>query len=350
MMGPVRMIPVALLVALAAATPVTAQAAAGATDPAATAAIAGYFAAEGAGLMHGRLATLCDRYGPRQAGSSALEAAIDWQADRLREEGFEVTLQNATISHWVRGSESATIVHPLVGAHMTAISLIGLGFSGATGPEGVQAEVVVVDSPDALLAMPVGDRNELVGGKIVLINQPYEGYNPGVRYAGPMAVKEAGGLACLIRSIGPFGIKSPHTGSSERGLDFPSAAVSIADAMRLARMYERGDAPVVKLVMDGHRDLGDVTSRNIIADWKGSESPEEFVLISGHFDSWDVGCGVMDDAGGAYLGWMALSALRALGLRPRRTVRAVMWTSEEVRCTIWRSSGNTGLPRRARNR
>ena len=109
-------------------------------DASAMEAIRGYFAegGDGAGVMYSRLSTLCDAFGSRQAGSAALEAAIDWQADRLREEGFEVTLQNATVSNWVRGRESATILHPLVGGHQTAISLIGLGFSGATGSDGVQ--------------------------------------------------------------------------------------------------------------------------------------------------------------------------------------------------------------------
>ena len=116
-----------------------------------------------------------------------------------------------------------------------------------------QGEVLVVETPQVLLAMPVEERQALVRDKIVLFNEPYRGYGAtvGVRYSGPKVVKEAGGLACLIRSVAPWGIKSPHTGGTERGVNFPSAAISIADAMRLQRMFDRGDQPIVKLVMDG---------------------------------------------------------------------------------------------------
>ena len=293
---------------------------------------------EGAGQMLHRLERLCDTYGPRLAGSAILEEAIDAQAAKMREEGFNVTLTDAMIPKWVRGSESLTLVSPRIGNATTPLALIGLGFSGSTGPEGVQASLLIVPSLSSLTTMLEGDP-DAIRGRIVLVNEKYEvggyGATVGTRYAAPGIVKEAGGLAVLVRNVAPFGVRSPHTGQTTRGVNLPAASIAISDAMRLQRLYDRGEDVMLHLVLDGHEDMGDVSSRNIVADWEGASRPDEYVVLSGHFDSWDVGCGVLDDASGAFLGWSALSALQHIhqiaGLpRPARTVRTILWTCEEM--------------------
>ena len=237
----------------------------------------------------------------------------------------------------------------------TPLSMIGLGFSGNTGPPGsfIEAELIVFNSLDEIKSLSGEETNAIIG-KIVLINEHYEGYGNtvGTRYKAPKVVKDAGGAACLIRTVGPFGIRSPHTGTTDRGVNLPSAALAIEDANRLVRIYNRSvetgsEAPIVRLVMDGHVDEGDVLSRNVVADYVGASKPDEYVLLSGHLDSWDVGCGAMDDAAGAYIGWTAISALKTLGLRPARTIRVAFWTAEETGAqgsqTFWERNLDYGL-------
>jgi carboxypeptidase Q len=108
----------------------------------------------------------------------------------------------------------------------------------------------------------------------------------------------------------------------------PAAALSVEDAMMLHRMIDRGQQPVVKLTM-GAQTLPDAPSRNVVAELRGSEKPDEVIVVGGHIDSWDVGQGAMDDAGGSVAAWQAVVLMKKLGLRPRRTVRVVMWTNEE---------------------
>jgi carboxypeptidase Q len=138
-------------------------------------------------------------------------------------------------------------------------------------------------------------------------------------------------VAVLVRSIADASIASPHTGSmryDSTATRIPAAAITVEDAMMLHRMQARGQPLTVKLVM-GARDLPRAPSRNVVAELRGREKPDEIVVIGGHIDSWDVGQGAMDDAGGVVAAWEAVRLMKALGLRPRRTVRVVGWTNEE---------------------
>ncbi len=148
---------------------------------------------------------------------------------------------------------------------------------------------------------------------------------------GAVAAARAGAVAALVRSVGPYGIQTPHTGVMryEEGVrEIPAAALTIEGAELLQRFQDRGVTPVVMLRMEAHT-RPDALSRNVIGEIRGRERPEEVVVIGGHVDSWDVGQGAMDDAGGCVVAWEAVRLLHALGLRPRRTVRVVMWTNEE---------------------
>jgi carboxypeptidase Q len=272
-----------------------------------------------------RLAELTDRFGPRLSGSPQLEAALRWGADAMRREGFEnVRLEPVQVPHWVRGRESAVLIEPDGGP----LAMLGLGNSIGTRPEGLVAEVLVVGSFEEMEA-----RAADVGGRIVLFNVPFTGYGETVRYRGqgPSRAAALGAVGVLIRSVGPIGLRTPHTGSTrydDAQPRIPAAALAAEDANRLQRLQDAGTRPLVRLTMEA-RFLPDATSHNLIAEIVGREEPDEIVVLGGHIDSWDPGTGAMDDGGGCVATWQALRVLKALGLRPRRTLRLVWWTNEE---------------------
>ena len=170
-------------------------------------------------------------------------------------------------------------------------------------------------------------------GKIVLFDVPFTDYlaTRKVRVEGPSAAARVGALACLIRSVASASIRSPHTGATRydsTAARIPAAALSVEDAMMLHRFQDRGTPVTVTLKM-GARTLPDAPSRNVVAELVGREKPDEVVVLGGHVDSWDVGQGAMDDGGGSVAAWEAVRLMKRLGLRPRRTVRVVLWTNEE---------------------
>ena len=170
-------------------------------------------------------------------------------------------------------------------------------------------------------------------GRIVLFDVPFTEYRQTVAYRGTGAVAAArhGAVAMLLRSVASFSMNSPHTGGMRYDstvTKIPAAAITVEDAMLLHRLQNRGVVPTVHLTMSA-RTLPDAPSRNIVAELRGRELPDEIVVMGGHIDSWDVGQGAMDDAGGVVAAWEALRLMKQLGLRPRRTIRVVGWTNEE---------------------
>jgi carboxypeptidase Q len=272
-----------------------------------------------------RLAELTDRFGNRLSGSESLERALDWVLDGMRRDGLEnVRGEPAMVPHWVRGSESLELMEP----RRTRLPMLGLGGSIGTRAEGITAPVLVVGSFDELTA-----RASEARGKIVLLDAPYVNYGVTVlyRWDGAIAAAKAGAVAALLRSVSPFDMRQPHTGATHydsTAPPIPFAALSIEDAMMLHRMQDRGQRVIVTLKMEA-QTLPDAPSRNAVAEIRGSERPEEVVVMGGHMDSWDVGTGAMDDGGGVVVAWEALRLMKRLGLRPRRTVRVVGWTNEE---------------------
>lgn len=281
------------------------------------------------GLFKGKtwqeLATFVDKFGPRLTGSQVLEDAIDYMLNRSVEHGLEnVHGEYAVVPHWVRGRESATLLHPRI----KDIAMLGLGYSVGTSSEGVTASAIVVKSFEELR-----QRQKEVPGKIVVYNEEYVSYGETVKYRSRGASEAAkfGAVAVLIRSVTPTSIYSPHTGmmSYESNVTkIPAACITIEDATLLNRMADRGENLVINIKMEA-QSLPTVHSRNTIAEITGSESSTKVVVVSGHLDSWDVGQGAMDDGGGAFISWNALRILKALNLRPRRTIRAILWTGEE---------------------
>jgi carboxypeptidase Q len=274
-----------------------------------------------------RLSQLCDGIGHRLSGSERLARAVEWAAAAMREDGLErVRLQPAMVPHWVRGEERATMVTP----GPQALTMLGLGRSVGTPPGGITADVVAVDSFAALDVLP----DDAVRGKIVLYDVPFTNYSQTVRYrsAGAQRAAKRGAVAALVRSVGPVSLRTPHTGAMAPYVDslpkIPGAAVTIEDATLMRRLLDRGERVTVRLEM-GAQTLPDVVSHNVIGEVRGREKPNEIVVVGGHLDSWDVGSGAQDDGGGCVIAMESLRLIKQLGLRPRRTVRVVLWTNEE---------------------
>jgi carboxypeptidase Q len=271
-----------------------------------------------------RLALLTDTFGHRLSGSPALEAALKWSADEMKKDFDTVQLEPVMVPRWVRGSESLEIVSPFPGG----LVMLGLGNSVGTGGAPIEAEVLVVRSFADLDA-----KSARVKGRIVLFNVPYSTYGETVQYrsAGPSRAAAMGAVAALVRSVGPQGLRTPHTGALRYSSDrpqIPAAAVTTEDADRLQRMQDRGTRVVLRLRMEA-KFFPDSQSANLVADYRGREYPDEIVAIGCHIDSWDVGAGATDDGGGCIAMWEAVRVLKKLNLRPRRTIRVVFWTNEE---------------------
>jgi len=283
-----------------------------------------------------RLAELTDTFGPRLSGTQALEKALDWTVEQMTRDGFDrVWTEPVMVPVWVRGEESATLTVPYV----DRLPMLGLGGSVGTPPEGVEAEVMVVSTFAELTARCAEAR-----GKIVLFNAPFVTYGQTVAYrsGGGRAASQCGAVAALVRSVASGSMATPHTGATRYTppvadgatppppdvTPIPIAAITVEDAGRLHRMARRGTPLRLRLKMEA-RTLPDAPSRNVLAEIRGSEHPEQVVVMGGHTDSWDVGTGAMDDAGGVVAAWEALRLLKTLGLRPRRTIRVVGWTNEE---------------------
>ena len=272
-----------------------------------------------------RLAELGDTFGHRLSGSRALEDAIDWAVEQMKKDGLEnVRKEPVKVPHWVRGKESLEIVAP----RRHELVILGLGNSVGTPADGVEGELLIVRNFDELTTAGAA-----VKGKIVLFNVPFTTYGETVRFrsAGPSRAAALGAVAALVRAVGPPGLRTPHTG----GLNYdaaapkiPAAAVTTEDADRLQRMINRGNTLRLRLKMEA-KFLPDAESFNVVGEIRGRERPEEVVVVGGHFDSWDVGTGSTDDGGGCVVTWEALRLMKKLNLRPRRTIRVVLWTNEE---------------------
>jgi carboxypeptidase Q len=272
-----------------------------------------------------RLAELTDTYGARLTGSENLERAIAWAVETMKKDGLDhVRTERVMAPKWVRGRESAEIVDP---PHH-ALTMLGLGGSIATPPEGIEAGVMVVSSMEELQR-----RSAEARGRIVLFDVPFTNYGETVAYrsGGARAAAQHGAVAVLVRSVGPIGLRTPHTGAMQYGADaprIPAAAISVEDAQRIHRLVNRGRQVRVRLKMEA-RFEPDAETANVIGEIRGREKPDEIVLAGGHFDSWDPGTGASDDAVGCIVTWEAARLMKKLGIRPRRTILVVLFTNEE---------------------
>lgn len=272
-----------------------------------------------------RLTYLCDFYGPRLSGSENLEKAIAWIKKNMLADGFDhVAEDKVMVPHWVRGNEYCLMTEP----REASLKMLGLGGSIGTPENGITAPVLVVESFEEL-----EKRSEDARGKIVVYDVPFENYHQCVQYrfSGAINAAQHGAVASLARSVSPVGMNNPHTGMmvyTDTVPKIPHAAILPEDAAMLRRFQERGITPVIKLYMEA-KTLPDAESSNLFCELKGEKYPDEIIAIGGHIDSWDVGTGAHDDASGCIAAWEALRLIKKLGLKPGRTLRAVMWVNEE---------------------
>src|SRR5579871_6916932 len=284
-----------------------------------------------------QVAHLTENIGPRPSGSLQAKAAVDYVAGELRALGLTVQLEEVKVPHWVRGAETAELVEYPGQAKGTGqkVVLTALGGSTSTPAEGLTADVVVVNNFDELKALG----HDKVAGKILLFNEIFDkekaaagiafvAYGEAVRYrgAGPKAAADLGAAAALVRSVGSADFRLPHTGFSFPA-GIPAGAVTAEDADLVAHLAAEGKVRM-HLTLTPQK-LPDATSYNVIADLKGSEHPEQIVVVSGHLDSWDLGTGAIDDGAGVAVAMEAAEILQKLHLHPKRTLRVIAWMDEE---------------------
>jgi Zn-dependent M28 family amino/carboxypeptidase len=285
-----------------------------------------------------QLTHLTENIGPRATGSPQAQAAAEYVAAELRQLGLEVRLQPVTVPHWVRGAETAALVeYPgMVPGTTQKIVLTALGGSSSTPADGLTADVVTVNTFDELTALG----HDKVAGKIVLFNELFDkqkaaagfafaSYGEAVRYraAGPKAAADLGAVAALVRSVGNADYRLPHTGFSLPA-GIPAGAVTAEDADLIVYLAAQGKVRM-HLTLTPQK-LPDETSYNVIADLKGSEHPEQIVVVSGHLDSWDLGTGAIDDGAGVVIAMETAEILQRFHLRPARTLRVIAWMDEET--------------------
>lgn len=286
-------------------------------------------------------AYLSNNIGARLSGSPQAQRAVEYVAEQMKKMGLDVRLEKLLVPHWVRGEERGELTEFEGMAQNTTqkVVLTALGGSVATAPEGLTAEIIVVNTFDELAAL---DRKK-VAGKIVLFNNKFDkqladagqagaAYGQAVAYRGGGAIAAArmGAVACLVRSAGGSQNRLVHTGAMRYAADvtkIPAAAVSYEDAEMIAYLARQGKVKMKLLLTP--QTLPDEVSYNVIADLKGSEKPDEVVIVSGHLDSWDLGQGALDDGVGVAVSMHVPFILKQLKLKPKRTIRFVAWMNEE---------------------
>ena len=275
---------------------------------------------------------LSTEVGPRFDGTEAEARARDWAVAKLKALGFSnVRVETFPVPLWIRGEEKAWVTAPFP----QPLRIGALGNSGATPPEGLEAEVVAFDSVDALAAAP----DAAVKGKIVFVDHAMPRTQDGSGYGffgrprreGPTAASRKGAAAIVIRSIGTDDHRNPHTGV-QRFADgvapIPAGALANADADQLERILKRGKPVRLKLLLTP-RQGGQSQSGNVIAEVPGRDPKAPIILVGGHLDSWDYATGAIDDAAGLGITTAAAKRIMDAG-RPLRTIRVVWFGSEEM--------------------
>jgi Zn-dependent M28 family amino/carboxypeptidase len=276
------------------------------------------------------LESLTTEVGARPAGSPAAARARDWGLARLKALGFEnVHAEPFPITAWARGAESAEVVSP----YPQKLQILGIGGSAPTPPGGIEAEIVLFHTYAELLAAPEGS----LAGKIAVVTQPMTraqdaaGYSASSRWRtrGPGEAAKRGAVAYLLRSLSTAESRTPHTGAMLSEPRIPAAALSVPDAEQLDRMAARGGPIRIRLVLNS-TTTPDAPAWNVVGEVRGSERPDEVVLIGGHLDSWDPGQGAIDDGAGVAITSSAARLIAQLPRHPRRTIRVVLFGDEEM--------------------
>jgi len=270
--------------------------------------------------------SLTTEVGPRLVGSPAMERARDWGVATLKRLGFEnVHVEPFAVAAWSRGAESAQVVSP----YPQTLHILGLGRSTPTPVGGLTAPIALFRSYREMLDLPPG----ALAGKIAVVTERmtrtqngagYGGVNAS-RTQGPREAAARGAVGYLVRSLSTDDTRLPHAGAAFAG-GIPAAALSTPDAEQLERMAARGAPVVVTLDLSSASNPA-APAWNVVGEIRGTSAPDEVIVVGGHLDSWDAGTGAIDDGAGVAI--MTAAAKLAGGEKPRRTIRVVMWGSEE---------------------
>jgi len=279
---------------------------------------------------------LTKQIGPRLSGSEGAQKAVDWTKQLMEKQGFDrVFLQEVMVPHWVRGAKEVAYIQN--GKQKTSVPIAALGGSVATPAKGVEAQVIEVKSFPELRALGA----EKVKGKIVFFNRPmdptktitFEAYGGAVeqRANGATEAAKLGAVGAIVRSMGLAQDDNPHTGGMRYGTGvplIPTAAISTNGANLLSKTLV--DNPGLTFYFkQSCESLPDAKSYNVVGEIKGSEKPDEIIVVGGHLDSWDLAEGAHDDGTGCVQSIEVLRIMKSLGIKPKRTIRAVMFMNEE---------------------
>lgn len=275
--------------------------------------------------------------GPRLSGSPQAEQAVQWSKKKMEKLGFDkVYLEPVKVPRWVRGNVEQVTVSSSGNRKPIPLKTAALGGTIGTPKEGVTGEVLEVKSFDEMR-----DLGKKARGKIIFFNRPMDRtlINPGQAYGravdqrsrGAIEAARAGAIAAIVRSMTTRLDDSPHTGAMNYVDSIPKipfAAISTIAADKLSRLVQENTSIRVNIKLSA-QTLPDVESANVIGELTGTEYPHEIILLGGHLDSWDKGQGAHDDGAGCIQSIEALNLLRQLGLKPKRTIRAVLFMNEE---------------------
>lgn len=279
---------------------------------------------------------LTTQIGSRLSGSEGAAKAVTWTKQVMEEEKFDrVFLQDVLVPHWVRGAKEEAYIQN--GKQKIKVPIAALGGSVATPVKGILAEVIEVKNFQELRSM---DKAK-VQGKIVLFNRPmdpkklstFEAYGGAVeqRANGANEAAKMGGIGAIVRSMASSLDDFPHTGGMRYGTGvpiIPTAAISTNGAELLSKLLQEN--PSLKFYFKQNCEtLPDAPSHNVVGEIKGSEFPDEIIVVGGHLDSWDLAQGAHDDGTGCMQSIEVLRLLKALNIKPKRTIRAVMFMNEE---------------------
>lgn len=288
------------------------------------------------GKSHEWLRHLTKQIGPRLSGSEGAQKAVDWTKQLMEQQGFDrVFLQEVMVPHWVRGAKEVAYIQN--GKQKTNVPIAALGGSVATADKGVEAQVIEVKSFPELRALGT----EKVKGKIVFFNRPmdptkiitFEAYGGAVdqRANGATEAAKLGAVGAIVRSMGLAQDDNPHTGGTRYGMGvplIPTAAISTNGANLLSKSLAENPG-LTFYFKQNCETLPDARSYNVVGELKGSEKPDEIIVVGGHLDSWDLAEGAHDDGTGCVQSIEVLRIMKALGIKPKRTIRAVMFMNEE---------------------
>jgi hypothetical protein len=286
------------------------------------------------GKAYEDLRYLCKKIGARLSGSEKAQKAVEATARMLREAGADtVYLQPCMVPHWVRGAKEQGVIQ--WGNNKKSLNVCALGMSVGTPAAGMKAEIIEVANFDELKKLGA----EKVKGKIVFFNYAmrpdlvFGGYGDAVRYrgSGPVEAAKLGAVAIMIRSVTHALDNNPHTGATRYDSTvnkIPAMACSTMDAEWLHELFKQEKKVEMYMKMNCEK-LPDVISYNVVGELRGTEKPDEILTAGGHLDSWDLAEGAHDDGAGCVQSIQMIRTIKALGIKPKRTIRCVMFMNEE---------------------